>query len=88
MTDNKNLQYWAALTAFSVVSLTSLTNSFDDEGEDWTREQKWAVSATAISLCLGAFSFLLSMFKREMFASTHMEHGAVSLSLNQLETKK
>ncbi len=83
MTDNKNLQHWASLTAFSVVSLASLTSSFDDGSADWVREQKWAVSATSISLCIGAFSFLASMFKRDLFAGTHVEHFAVRCDWNQ-----
>jgi hypothetical protein len=78
MTDTKHLQYWAALTAFSAVSLSSLTSSDD---KDWVREQKWAISVASITLILGLFSFCMSIFKREMFVGTHMEHIAIVLVL-------
>jgi hypothetical protein len=70
-------QAWAALTVASIVSLTSLVSSFDD-GVEWSREQKWTVAVTAISLVFGFFAFCFHLVKKEMFAATHYEHATVS----------
>lgn len=70
---------WAALTVASIVSLSSLTSSFEDG--DWSRDMKWTVSVTAISLALAFFSFLLRFLKKDMFSGTHWEHGAVLIVL-------
>lgn len=77
MNENNRLHYWAALTVFSIVSLSSMTNFFED-GKDLAREQKWAVTVASVSLILAVFSFFLRMFMTKMFTETYMEHGAVS----------
>ncbi len=52
----QHFQYWVLLTLFSIVTLTSLTNSFkNDEQNDtneWTKRQRWVISMAAISLIL------------------------------------
>jgi hypothetical protein len=81
----KHFQYWAALTAFSLVSLISLTNKLDDDNDNWQRAQRWALSVTAISLAYGAISCCLHLGFGDRFAGTVMELGVVSNSQPVLE---
>lgn len=70
----KHFQYWVASTAFSLVSLTSLTNSFDEESsKDWSREQRWVVSVTAVNLILSAISMFMHLGFKDFFAGTKPE---------------
>jgi hypothetical protein len=79
----KHFQYWAAATVFSLVSLASLTNSFEeDTHEDWSRKQGWAVSVAVVSLALSAFASFLHLAFKEKFAGTFMEVGTVSNCLS------
>ncbi|KAG7348166.1 hypothetical protein IV203_016871 [Nitzschia inconspicua] len=80
MNEDKRLQYWAALTVFSIVSLSSMTNFFDDN-QDLEREQKWSISVASVSLILAVLSFFLRMLMTKMFAEKFMEHGAVLVVL-------
>jgi hypothetical protein len=74
-----HFQYWAATTVFSLVSLVSLTNSFEeDTHEDWSRKQGWAVSVAVVSSALSAFASFLHLAFKEKFAGTFMEVGMVS----------
>ena len=77
MNDNMHMHYWAGLTVFSIVSLSSMTNGFGDSNE-WDREMKWTVSVASVSLILGVLSFFMRMFMTDMFTSNHMEHMSVS----------
>jgi hypothetical protein len=75
----KHFQYWAAATVFSLVSLASLTDSFEeDTHEDWSRKQGWAVSVAVVSLVMSAFASFLHLAFKEKFAGTFMEVGTVS----------
>jgi hypothetical protein len=76
MNENNALHYWAALAVFSIVSLSSMTNFFE-EGRNLEREQKWAVSVASVSLILAVFSFFLRMFMTKMFTDNFLEHFAV-----------
>jgi hypothetical protein len=83
MNDNKHMHYWAGLTIFSIVSLSSMKNTFVDENETWSREMKWTLTVASVSLILGAFSFFMRMFMTNMFTEKYMEHAAVSALINE-----
>ena len=87
MTETTRFQHWAALAAFSVVSLASLTNSFEADME-WERKHKWAVSVCSISLILSAMAFFMNLFMKDMpifmkdmHTNMHMENVSVSKAL-------
>lgn len=87
MDHNMYLHSWAALFVASVVGLTSLLSEFDDN-VDWSKEQKWAVSVTSVSLGLAFFSFFFRLTKQEMFTGTLWEHGTVSYKYTKLSAMK
>ena len=87
MDHNMYLHSWAALFVASIVSLTSLISEFEDD-VDWSKEQKWAVSVTSISLALAFFAFCFRLMKQEMFTGTNWEHGTVSHQDVKLSTVK
>jgi hypothetical protein len=74
--ENNALHYWAVLAVFSIVSLSSMTNFFED-GQNLEREQKWAVTVASVSLILAVLSFFLRMFMTKMFTENFFEHFAV-----------
>jgi hypothetical protein len=75
----KNFQYWAALTVCSLVSLVSLTNDFEEDShKDWSREQRWVVSVSIISLVLSAAACFLHLGFKQIFAGTKVELSTVS----------
>jgi hypothetical protein len=66
-------QYWLFLTLFSVVSLTSLTNMFDGEkSKDWSTEQRWVFSVTAVSLIMSFLACVFYMFFKQQFTSNKL----------------
>lgn len=69
-----HFQYWLLLVLFSVVNMTSLTSSFaNDKDEDWTMEQRWVFSVTAISFILSVIACTCHLANLNQFSEKPIE---------------
>lgn len=80
LTMEQNFQYWVFLTLFSIVNLTSLTNSFKERGDDvdLVREERWVLSVAAISLILSLVACGSHMAIHDKFCGQRHELVLVS----------
>jgi hypothetical protein len=74
----KHFLYWMLLTVFSLIALTSFTNYRDGP---WSRQSRWVISVTSISMGLSAIGAVASLLMKEKFSTTSAELGLIVIIL-------
>jgi hypothetical protein len=68
---------WFGVAAFTIIALVAMTNNFNDNISDETKEVKWAVSAVSIALTFSSVAVIANLFLKDKFVGTIMETGMV-----------